>query len=360
MLLIIAIIILLLLLNIIIYISLNYSFIESFPQDLSIPLKSFSIIIAAKNEEKNISKLLESLINQNYPKDKYEVIIVDDNSTDNTRNVVNLYVNKFENIRLFNCKKKDLPAKKGVLAFGVSKAVHPNILITDADCECLPNWIASYSGLGEKYSVAFGIAPFIRKKSFVNLIACFENFRAGILSISAAYIGSPYTATARNFGYTREIYNRVDGYKNTADTISGDDDLFVREAGKVNSKIGFIYDSNGFVLSFTKTNIIDYLRQKARHTSTSNYYLLKHLIMLGLWHITNLFALLISVFSFVSIIYLFPILIKIFLDIIIVKKFSKYYNYNFSFFEIILIQITYEVFLIVHYLNSFFLGKKWK
>ena len=86
----------------------------------------------------------------------------------------------------------------------------------------------------------FGIAPFYQKKNLVNKISCFENLRSSVLSFSMASIGLPYTAAARNFGFSKNAFESLGGYSKTKDTKSGDDDLLLREAVKNKLKIGVV------------------------------------------------------------------------------------------------------------------------
>ena len=69
-------------------------------------LNKFSIIIAARNEEKNLPQLLENLVDQNYPQDHYEIIVADDRSTDRTSLIVKEYIQKFPNLKLIRISLK--------------------------------------------------------------------------------------------------------------------------------------------------------------------------------------------------------------------------------------------------------------
>ena len=104
-----------------------------------------SIIVAARNEEKNIENCLKALINQNYPADKFEIIIVDDRSTDATATIVGKFQSAYSNINLIQVEefKNDIAPKKHALSTGISHAQGEILLFTDADCIPGPNWIKS-------------------------------------------------------------------------------------------------------------------------------------------------------------------------------------------------------------------------
>ncbi len=322
---------------------------------------TFSVVISAKNEEKNIPGLLKSLQNLEYPKNQFEIIIVDDNSNDNTLNILNKYLSQISNLRVITANHKTYPGKKGTLSIGISKAKNGYVIITDADCTPRPAWLKAFSKkFSEGMDLVFGIVSYKKTNSFVGKLSMYENLRSRFLIFSAAKLGFPYSASGASFAFRKDVYNNLGGYENTIQTLSGDDDLFLREAVKKGYKIGTIVNRDSFVLTSPPETLNKYLEQKARHTSTSNYYLLQHKLFLSLWHIINLTALFSPILFFVSIYALVPFATKLFIDIITIKNIQKYFEYKFSLTEIIFYQILYEFFLIIHYFNGTFRKIKWK
>lgn len=333
----------------------------SFSQNNGSDYLSFSIVVAAKNEENNIEKLIDALKNLSYPEDKFEVIIVDDNSTDSTFERVEKSIKNNTNFYLIPVKEKELSAKKGALQIGIKKAKNPFIIITDADCIPQKNWLKFYSQkFSEGFDMLFGAAPFQWENKFVSKVSCFENLRCAILSFSAALLGLPYSAAARNFGFSKSAFQKIGGYENTTETLSGDDDLLIREAVKNNLKVGVIGDKEAFVFSKSKSNFKDYLKQKKRHTKTSFYYLPKQILFLSVWHLINLFFFFSPILIFLTPLFLILFFIKIFLDILIVNSFQGYLNYKFSIYEIIFFQFIYELFLVINFFNALFGKAEWK
>ncbi len=321
---------------------------------------NFSIIIAAKNEEKNIPQLISALKQIEYKTDNFEVIIIDDNSTDNTFAVCSELIAGMNNYHSYRVSNKMFPGKKGVLNFGITKAKYSFILITDADCRPSPGWLKDFSGMFNKgYDFIFGKAPFEAEENIVNKISCFENLRSSILTFSFANIGFPYSATARNFGFRKSSFEKIEGYQNTTETLSGDDDLLLREAIRNKMKIGTLNGSNSFVFSTTKKSLSAYLKQRSRHTKTSLYYLPSRQFNIGIWHLINMFCLFSPLFSAVNILLIIPFFIKIFLDIITGLVYQKKFGYKFSFVEIFYLQIVYEVFLIINFAGAIFRKDSW-
>lgn len=322
---------------------------------------NISIVIAAKNEAGNIEQLLNTLRKLDYPANKYEMIVVDDNSADNTLEILNSQKVFQKNLVPVDLSSENKKGKRDALSLGISKAKYPNILITDADCIPQKNWLKSYSNyfsLG--YDMLFGIAPFIQNKSIVNKIACFENLRSTLLSFSMASIGLPYTAAARNFGFTKEAFELLGGYSRTKDTLSGDDDLLLREAVKKKLKIGVITDKDSFVYSDTKKSFKDYLHQKARHTQSSLHYLKKHQAMLGFWHLFNLYFLFSPLLLFFNLLFVILFPVKLLIDTMVNTHFQKKLGYKFTLTELFILQIFYEVLIVVNFLNASFSKIRWK
>ena len=324
-------------------------------------LLNFSIVISAKDESDNISNLLNSLKNIDYPKNNFEIVLVDDNSTDNTACMVEDFKKELTNLRLIKAEGKKYPGKKGALAIGINNTTNDFILITDADCIVSSGWLKSYSAkFSEGYDFLFGNAPFINEPGFINKVSRFENLRTFFLYTNALKLNLPYSASARNFGFRKSSFYKIKGYENTKETLSGDDDLLIREAYKNKMRIGYLPDNNATVYSNTKKTVKEYLAQKARHTKTSIYYLPVHKIILGGWHLINLIALFSVVLVFLNSWFVIPFIIKIIIDFIIVKSNEGKSNYKFSVIEIIYLQVIYELLIVVNFINALFRKDKWK
>jgi cellulose synthase/poly-beta-1,6-N-acetylglucosamine synthase-like glycosyltransferase len=347
-------ILLFLLINLLFFISIKKVSSEQTNQSSQ---QKISVVIAAKNEEKNIPALIEALNRQDYEKNLFEVIIVDDFSADNTFTLAVELTANLKNFKVIKAERKNLPGKKGALTEGIEKTNFDFILITDADCAPMSGWLkASCGKFSEEYDFFFGVAPFQVGNSFVNNISCFENIRNNMLTFTAALAGFPYSAAARNFGFKKSSFEKIKGYSNTIETLSGDDDLLIREAVKNKMKIGILTDKDSFVFSKTKNTLSEYLKQKARHTQTSLHYLSIHKIMLALWHLTNLVFLFSPLLIFFNSIFFFLFIIKMITDIIVVYNLQKYFGYNFNPVKIFYLQTMYELLLIFNFINAV-LGK---
>jgi cellulose synthase/poly-beta-1,6-N-acetylglucosamine synthase-like glycosyltransferase len=320
-----------------------------------------SIIIAVKDEEKNIISLIDSLEKLNYPNENFEVIIVDDNSSDKTAELIQQRKSDKNNYFFITAANKEFEGKKGALSIGIKNAKHNFIIITDADCTHKINWLSAFAGgLDYGYDFVFGVAPIQKGNKLVEKLAAFENLRNTYLTIAAVGLNIPYSAAARSFAFRKTSFEKVGGYGKTIETLSGDDDLLIREAVKHKMRIGTVIDPDAFVYSPAPKSFNEYSKQKHRHLQTSFHYLLKQKLFLGFWHLINLISLLSIVLSFISPILALPFAVKVIYDLFVVTKHQQDLGHDFKFYEILYLQLLSEIFVVVNFFNSLSGKTKWK
>jgi len=320
-----------------------------------------SLIIAAKNEEKNINSLFDSLEQINYPNENFEALIIDDCSLDRTAELVRSRISNKNNFSFIRADKKEMEGKKGALKIGIENSTHNFIVITDADCKPESEWLKSIAGgLDYGYDFVFGVAPINSGKKLVEKLSAFENLRNTFLTIAAVGSNVPYSAAARSFAFRKKSFERLGGYSRTAETLSGDDDLLIREAVKHKMLIGTVIEPDAFVYSEPPHSFKEYFNQKKRHLQTSFHYLLRQKFFLGYWHLinlTSLFSILLYIFSPILAL---PFAVKLIYDLFIVLKHQQDLGHKFKFYEIIYLQILFEIFIVVNFFNSLSGNTKWK
>lgn len=322
---------------------------------------NLSVIVSLKNEQQHIEILLKTFDKLNYPKENSEIIFVDDNSSDETYEILNQLISDKLNYTLLKAVNKKFIGKKGALSIGIEKAKNDFIVITDADCEPKTEWLERIAfKLSEGFDFVFGVAPIKSGKTFVQKLSAFENLRNTFLSISAVGLNIPYSAAARSFAFRKSSFEKLGGYANTTETLSGDDDLLLREAVKNKMKIGTLIDPDAFVFSESPKTFRDYFKQKKRHLQTSFYYLLPQKLFLGLWHIVNLISLFSIAFIFISPTFAIPFFVKMIYDFLTILKHQKQLGHNFRFYEIPFLQIAFEIFLVINFINSLTGKVEWK
>lgn len=343
------------------YFSLANLYKASVPGPHSKPEIPISVIIAAKNEAANLPSLVTALTHQTYDSRLYEVIFVDDNSSDGSFELLTSLIKPFANFKVIKAVDKKYPAKKGALAIGIAEAANTHLLFTDGDCIPAKNWITSFAcGFAEDKEILIGSAPFVSQRSLVNRIVCYENLVNTLLTTFFLALKNPYSAVGRSIGYTKEAFLKVRGFEKTMETISGDDDLFIREAVKNNLRIGIITSSEALVYSQTPETFSAYFNQKVRHLKTSYHYPLSTSALIFLWHECNYFCQYFFLLAFISPIAYLVSAIKILADIVIYSSFQKRLGYKFSPMQIFFHSFAYELLLLYNILNSTFKKFQWK
>ncbi len=246
-----------------------------------------SVVICAKNEAENLKKNLKVVLIQNYP--DFEVIIVNDQSTDNTIEVLAEYFDRNENLRLFNIKpgEKPLPGKKFALKTGIENAKNDIIVVTDADCKPVSaHWLEHLVGsyLSDTDFV-LGYSPFYKAPTLLNKLARYENVMTAMQYLSFAKVGMPYMGVGRNMSFRKSLFEGWD-HKSGKNISSGDDDLFVNALARAkNTELCLHKDS--FTYSEAKNTWSEWIRQKTRHVSSGNHYKLYHKFVLFLFALSN-------------------------------------------------------------------------
>lgn len=239
-----------------------------------------SVIIASKNEDKNLKSHLPLVLSQNHP--NFEVIIVDDRSTDDTFKIMEDLKQTYQNLRYVRVKDREKSSKKNALRYGIAQAKFEYLIFTDADCKPLSHeWLSQIEKqFSSKNSVVLGYSPYKTQKGHLNDLIRFETFITALHYFSFAKIGQAYMGVGRNLAYTKTIFNDLGQFDDHQHILSGDDDLFVNKAsGKY--VINCCLDPKTFVESLPKQSWKAWINQKRRHISTAPHYKLKHQLWLG-------------------------------------------------------------------------------
>ncbi len=318
-----------------------------------------SIVIAAKNEAHNLYGLLKTISENNYPSDKYEIIIVDDNSTDETYSVLQKLITSYPNLKIL--RNTNQPGKRGALTLGIESAKSGNIVVTDADCRPERNWLNGYNDLfvsGSEF--IFGRAPYFQRNGITNKIACFENYKSEVLSTVSLKLNLPHSAAARNLGFTRQAFYRCGGYNNTLETMSGDDDLLLREMSNLKIKISYLDEDDTCVFSESKRTLKEYLKQKARHTTTSFHYPLNVKCFLLFWHAPQNIFQFIFLLGFINAGFIIMTILKLLFEIFISIKQTRRNHYDFKLSDKLILPFIYEFFLLINLVSSKTIKPTWK
>lgn len=247
-----------------------------------------TVIVSAHNELDNLKELLPMLNEQDYP--RYEVIVIDDRSTDGTQHWAEGEATVFDKVRFIRIENEyeHVTPKKYAITTAVRNAQHDVVLLTDADCRPdTDQWIRGMAAcLTEQKQIVLGISPYERLGGFLNRLIRFETFYVAVQYLSFALIGKPYMGVGRNLMYRKSLFLQNKGFYTHLRVIGGDDDLLINEiATATNTAVCLNPDT--FMTSWPKMTWSAWVRQKKRHLSVSKYYKPTNKRRLGLLSLTH-------------------------------------------------------------------------
>ncbi len=237
-----------------------------------------SVVVTARNEENNIHNILSDLLNQTYPENKVEIIIVNDHSEDSTGEIVQKFSRINRRIKYFPITQMEegLSAKKNALFQGIQNSQGEIILTTDADCRVLPTWVeVMVSYFTPEVGLVVGFSQLVGKEENRSLFQKLQSL--DFLSLMTAAQGAinlnfPLAASGQNLAYRRSAFKEVDGFKRIGNRISGDDILLLQLINRSTSwKIRFAPSPKCYNRSEPEKSFHDFLNQRKRWASNGSY-----------------------------------------------------------------------------------------
>src|SRR5882762_7804843 len=222
-----------------------------------------SVIICARDEATKLVTHLPGSLAQTYPS-THEVIVVNHNSQDDTRFLLDELKKTFKGLHIVNLEQEaiGIPGKKYPLSMGIKEAKYEIVLLTDADCvPATEFWMQKMQdGYNNGIEVVLGYSPYTKKPGFLNKIIRFDTFHTAIQYLSYALAGLPYMGVGRNLSYKKELFFRNKGFSGINHLPGGDDDLFINKvANKGNTNI--VIDPDTFTMSEPKKTFGEWFRQ---------------------------------------------------------------------------------------------------
>ncbi len=248
-----------------------------------------SVIICSRDEAENLVKNLPGSLVQKY-KTTHEVIVINDNSFDESKYILEEYRRTFRQLQLVELTQEArfIPGKKFPLSVGIKTAKHEIVLLTDADCvPASEYWIEKMQeGYSDGTEIVLGYGALHKRKGFLNKLIRWETFHTALQYLSYAVAGLPYMGVGRNLSYKKAVFFRHKGFSSHNHVPGGDDDLFINKAAtKTNTNI--VIDKEAFTFAQPAKSWKQWRRQKARHYTTSKYYKGSHKFLLGLYAFTH-------------------------------------------------------------------------
>lgn len=336
------------------------------------PEKVFvSIVISARNEESNIGNLLNDLSQQKYLTEFFEVIIVDDDSLDQTAKIVTDFATshpEFPLILLKSEKPENNTYKKKAIETGVKHAKGRLILTTDADCRLGVRWISTYASFFVEKHPQMILGPVI----FSHSSSVFEQMQSleflSLIASGAALteFNKPILANAANMAFTRELFFNPIENKSLSGFASGDDMQLLFSAKQSNSYgIRFLFHEDVIVSTDAQKNIRDFFIQRFRWTSKSkaysDFWVIAIAILVLIFNLSILLTAILCIWQPVfGILTAMLWLMKCIFDLPILLRITKMVNQRKVMLHYIPLQIVYPFYIVIAAIGGLFGKFTWK
>ncbi len=228
-----------------------------------------TIIVAGKDEEINIQSCIQSLINLDYPKDKHEIILVNDRSTDNTGKIMQKYSAPV-NSQVIYFEIEDKPAKlKGktnALNQAIDSAKGDFIFTTDADCEVKPEWIREILKYYDDDTGVIGSYSIMKPTGFNSGFQSLDWIYLLSIASGSDGLNKQTSCVGNNMSYRKAAYNEVGGYENIKFSVTEDFMLMQTIKAKTKWRTKFPLNNNCLNWTLPCANFMELYRQKKRWT----------------------------------------------------------------------------------------------
>jgi len=326
-----------------------------------------SVLIALRNEEKNLELLLNGLINQTYPADKFEVILINDHSTDGSELVFNQFKNE-RNLDHFKWLNLDneIFGKKKAIAKGIEEAVGSYLLFTDADCQMSESWISDMLICQQNTQAAMVCGPVLLSyNSLIEKVQAIEFSSLIAVAASSIAIHKPTLCNAANFLVRAQDVKEAQVLRKDGNLASGDD-VFLLHAMKLQGKtIAFCRIEGAEIETLPVKSFSDFKAQRIRWAGKwrSGFSGSNQGLAIGVWlfHLLFLSGLYLSALNFGSNAFLLIVGLKAVFETFFLKPFNHHKAYQKNIGEIWLMQIAYSLYVLYFGIIIFLSNKyQWK
>jgi len=328
-----------------------------------------SIIIPFRNESENILQILNSIEDQEYPEEKFEVIFVNDSSTDDSLEKLKMNI-KGENIKAISVpiEFENKAHKKRAIRYGIENSKGDIIVTTDADCKLNKNWLKTLiNGFDDNTALISGPVEFLEEDGLFNNIQKLEFLSLIITGAGLIGINRPMICNGANLAYRKKVFEEVGGFDGQLSLSSGDDEILMQRIWK-KGKYKIKFCTNKDAISFTKANknLNEFYNQRKRWASKGLFYELKStvisIVLIFLFYLLlfsflvltfykiNFFILLFTSVFFLKIILEFAVMNKG-CDLLFNKKILKYF---------LITEIIHLPYILISALSGIFGNFSWK
>lgn len=237
-------------------------------------LPGLSVLIPIRNEAEKLPVLLESLEGQTCPPEFFEIIFIDDGSTDQSRAIISKYISYTSlHMKLLDILPGEGSPKKRAIELGIKDSKFNLIATTDGDCILPENWISTLQDMLSTKHFIFG--PVIFKEEPNSLWHTWQKIEFSSLIGSAAvgsFLGRPFMASAANMAFRKSTFDTIGGYDGNRHIASGDDEFLLKKiVQQVPQGVQFLKSKKMAVVTQAKNNLFDFYHQRLRWAGKWKY-----------------------------------------------------------------------------------------
>ena len=230
--------------------------------------KFISVLIPCRNEQENLPNILNDLAAQHYPKNLFEIIIIDDNSDDDTYNVA-VSLSLIRNLRIIkNCGH----GKKDAISSGIAAAKGDLILTTDADCRIGCEWLNTIVSFSDSTKADLIVCPvsIVPKKGFWGRFCELEFLSLQGITAGSILIGNGVMCNGANLAFSKQAW--IDNKQNLHPEIASGDDVFLLHSIKKAGKVAWLESQKALVTTRHESSVNKFIRQRSRWLSKARAY----------------------------------------------------------------------------------------
>lgn len=360
----------------VIYVLFIFSFvigidrIQNFKKTKDVDQINFSILIPFRNEAKNLPLILKSLSKIRYPLDKFEIFLINDDSSDNFKMPIDDFQNQNNKIKihLINSERKSNSPKKDAIKTAVMQTNFDWIITTDADCIVPKEWLKNFNYFIQKNNSKMIVAPvtFIYEDNFLNNFQILDFLSLQGSTIGGFGINKPFMCNGANLAYNKHAFLEVNGFDGN-DHIAGGDDIFLLEKfiNTFPKKVQYLKSETSIVKTKAQPSLNQLINQRIRWAAKTGSYSNSFGKFVGLIVFTTNFYL-IFLFVYATLNYIswqhfgLVFLLKFNIDFLLIYKTSKIFNQQEALKKYLISSFLYPIFNVFVAFLSFFKKFEWK
>ncbi len=344
---------------------------NSINTDANLLNRNISIIVAFRNEVNNLPHLFESFSKLNYPIDKFEVILVNDHSSDNSYEIAKSLQKQYglNNIKIISLSN-DFQGKKNAINLGIANSKYEVIATTDADCMVNEMWLRSIAQSIATDKNRFISMPVILESngSFIQNFQQIDFLMLNSIGGASMLAGLPIMSNAANMAFYKSDYIQFHSSQIGSDSESGDDMFlmfYIKKLYHSKNSCMFVNSANAIVVTKPQINFSELISQRIRWSKKAKYYKDLNTIivggLLGAFHfLITLYSLVILFNSSLILGLLIVLLFKLIVEIIFYHTINKLYHLKVNYIDFILSSIFYSYFTSYIMVLSIFSSFNWK